>query len=139
MVFFIHLCTTKQLNGTLETVEQMLRQKGAAISLFFFRDVTHLLTDMMFKEKEEHFQLTEKLPIYTRAMLMITRSQFKNDTQHVSGSNCIEQARKLGIKIVTIAELYSNMCGEMKEETNTMDNYPVTNNAFVKQWLEMIE
>lgn len=36
----------------------------------------------------------------------------------MSGCNLKEQARKLGIKIVTIAELYSNMYGEMKEERN---------------------
>jgi hypothetical protein len=83
MVFFVHLCPSKHLDVTADSIKQALCQKGASISLFFCRDVTHLLTNVSVLQKEEDLKFPKGLPRNTRSMSMIKMSHRKIETQNI--------------------------------------------------------
>ena len=139
MVFFVYLCPTKHQALAAEKIRLALLQKGASISVFFSRDVTHLLTNYNVSQKHEDVSFAMRLPRNTRSTVLMKLSQEKTGYQCISRSNCIAQAKELGITIVTVADLFGNNFGLKKETINRLNLcQSLVKEAYIKQWLTNI-
>ena len=80
-----------------------------------------------------------RLPRNTRSTVLMKLSQEKTGYQCISRSNCIAQAKELGITIVTVADLFGNNFGLKKETINRLNScQSLVKEAYIKQWLTNI-
>ena len=100
-IFFLNL--PEQTAAVIQNVERVICKKGALISDFLYIKVTHIIVHRKNPAKSTRKARQFYSPS-TRSVLMVQISLKKTGNLRNS-LNCLEQAKRFGIKIIYLSEL----------------------------------
>jgi hypothetical protein len=101
-IFFLNL--PRESEATKKNIRRIIRAKGASISDFFDKRITHVVVDRD-NSQDTHAEARTKLSLpFTRPTLLVKES-LKQSGGPQNNTNCVEQAKKFGITVVYVSEL----------------------------------
>ena len=135
-IFFLNLPREKCF---IEIVERTLCERGATLSYFLNKNVTHIVIDNEVDLKEIGKCQPPKNFVNTRSMRMIQKSQETlANNKLLNTLSGVEQALKFGIKVVRLSEIV-NPCLNKDVLTKTMERHVVRNKQmYVADWLDKV-
>ena len=102
-IFFLNL--PEETAAVIKNVERIICEKGALISDFLYKKVTHIIVDRKKAAKSTH-QARKLYSPSTRSARMVQIS-LKKTGKLRNSLNCLEQAKRFGIKIIYLSELFN--------------------------------
>ena len=118
----------------IKDLERTLYKRGAIISDFLSKRVSHIITD---EDVDYQSSSMNKLTVarkYSRSMILVKKSLENSQQQIRNTLSCFDQAKKFGIKLVHISNAFNPMLEWTK---NTVDKHGYTSKWLVDQSLNL--
>ncbi|CAB3991830.1 Hypothetical predicted protein [Paramuricea clavata] len=128
-IFFLNL-PGKDKNA-ITNIERIVCRKGALISDFLHKKVTHIIIESVDRNKPEKTTGIRKFYSPSIRSKLILQNSLKQAGEMRNSLNCLEQAKKFGIKIVYLSELLNpnfDWCKDVNMKTK-----------YVRTWIDALQ